>query len=47
LETKAYYENFRKCGTMSIEQYYYADLRENQKYLKQLNPTTNFNDTHL
>jgi hypothetical protein len=29
---KPYYENFRKMHTMSVDQYYYADLKENQKY---------------
>lgn len=38
---KEYYENFRKMHSMSVEQYYYADLKENQKYnYKQLNPST-------
>tara|TARA_R110002126_G_scaffold106967_8_gene242197 strand:+ start:3736 stop:5244 length:1509 start_codon:yes stop_codon:yes gene_type:complete len=44
---KTYYENFRKMHSMSIEQYYYANLRENQKYkYKQLNPTTGILTIH-
>ena len=38
---KTYYENFKKMHTMSVDQYYYANLKENQKYnYKQLNPST-------
>jgi hypothetical protein len=38
---KAYYENFRKMHSMTINQFYYADLKENQKYkYKQLDSIT-------
>jgi hypothetical protein len=44
---KPYYENFRKMHTMSVDLYYYADLKENQKYnYKQLNPSTGILTIH-
>lgn len=44
---KPYYVNFRKMHTMSVDQYYYADLKENQKYnYKQLNPSTGILTIH-
>jgi len=44
---KTYFENFKKMHSMSVDQYYYADLKENQKYnYKQLNPSTGILTIH-
>ena len=44
---KAYYENYRKMHSMSVDQFYYADLKENQKYqYKQLDSITGILTIH-
>jgi hypothetical protein len=44
---KTYIENFRKMHSMAVDQFYYADLRENQKYkYKQLDSITGILTIH-
>jgi hypothetical protein len=44
---KEYYENFRNMHSMSIDQFYYANLKENQKYhYKQLDSLTGILTIH-
>ena len=47
VEYKTYIENFRKMHSMSVDQFYYADLKENQKYkYKQLDSITGILTIH-
>lgn len=47
VDYKTYIEKFRKMHSMSIDQFYYADLKENQKYnYKQLDSITGILTIH-